>query len=161
MLLDLHALDVSADAGYQIDFRSFFQMQRGYSDAFAKRFFEILEEVKSCDRLTFAMALERIWQIRHTYEMSLASVMLHVVCPEHPIRDSEISKRYFGMSAPTVKKDRERACCMRYEEYEVKYNEYVASDEGKRIIRLFDTQLPNIRATDAEKVYFMMRLNRE
>lgn len=65
------------------------------------------------------------------------------------------------MSAPTAKKDRERAYCLRYEEFEAKFDEYVASDEGKRIIRLFDAQLPNIRATDAEKVYFMMRLNRE
>ena len=160
MVLDLHDLDVSADAEYQINFRSFFQMRRGYSDAFAKRFFEILEEVKFCDHLTFPMALERIWQIRHTYEMSLASVMLHVVCPEHLIWDNEISKRYFGMSVPTAKKDRERAFCMRYEEYEAKFNELVASDEGKRIIRFFDDQLPNMRSSDAEKVYFMMRLNR-
>ena len=69
-------------------------------------------------------------------------------------------RRYFGMSAPTAKKDRERACCMRYEEYEVKYNEYVASDEGKRIIRLLDVQCPNMRISDAVKAYFMLRLNR-
>lgn len=148
--------DVSTDMEFQGIFRDFYQMRRFYSDEFAKHYFKLMEEMKFCKEMRFSMAMERIKHIRNTYEMSFASKMTHTIDPLHPIWDRIVTKKHFGISAPTVKKERESACCKRYDAYEDKFYDYMASDEGMMIIRLFDEQYPASGITDVKKVDFVL-----
>ena len=114
----LHRTDVSADKEFQVAFRNFYQMRRFYSDEFARHYFRLMEQMKDSRNMSFKMALERIKHIQNTYEMSFSSKMMHTINPFHPIWDSVVTKKHFGISAPYVKKNREEVAvtdmiCMR------------------------------------------------
>ena len=150
----LHRTDVSADREFQTVFRSF------YSDGFAAHYFRLLEQLKDVREMRFVMALERIKHIRNTYEMSFSSKMAHTIDPRFPIWDRIVTKQHFGISAPTAKRDREAACCKWYDAYRDQFSDYLASDEGKLLVRLFDAQYPDTGITDVKKLDFLLWLDR-
>lgn len=157
----LHRTDVSADKEFQVAFRNFYQMGRFYSDEFARHYFRLMEQMKDSRNMSFKMALERIKHIQNTYEMSFSSKMMHTINPFHPIWDSVVTKKHFGISAPYVKKNREEACCNRYDMYEDRFHDYMASEEGMQIIHLFDEYFPNSGVTNIKKIDFALWQDRK
>lgn len=152
----LRQTDVSADREFQSTFRNFYQMKRFYSDAFAAHYFILMEQLKDSRDMRFVMALERIRHIQNTYEMSFASKMTHTIQPRHPIWDSVVTGKHFGLSAPYTKKNREEACCSAYDRYENRFYAYMASEEGKTILRLFDAYFPDAGIGDVKKIDFVL-----
>jgi hypothetical protein len=155
--------DVSSDSDFQNVFRNFYQMRRFYSDYFACHYFMLMEQLKDTgENMTFAMAMERIKHIQGTYEMSFASKLLHTVDPLHPIWDSVVTNRHFEMKAPYAScKNREIACCNRYAEYEDKFYDYMATEEGCMIIHMFDERFPNNGISDVKKIDFILWQDRK
>ena len=152
----LHQTDVSVDKEFQSVFRSFYQMRRFYSDAFASHYFRLMEQMKDSRDMSFVMAFERIKHIRGTCEMSFSSKMAHTIDPCHPIWDSVVARKHFEMSAPCGRKNRENACVRRYAAYEDRFYAFMASEEGMRIVRLFDRQFPGSGITDVKKIDFVL-----
>lgn len=92
--------------------------------------------------MTFRMAMERVKHIQNSYEMPFSSKLAHTINPVHPIWDSVVTKKHFGMYAPYPScKNREEVCCQRYSEYEDLFYDYMASEEGCALIRMFDESL--------------------
>jgi hypothetical protein len=149
--------NVSSDLDFQKVFRDFYQMRRFYSEHFARHYFTLMEQLKDTENMTFEMAIERIKHIQGTYEMSFASKLLHTIEPLHPIWDSVVTQRHFAIKVPYAScKNREIACCMRYAEYEDKFYDYMASDEGRTIIEQFDKKFPDNKISDVKKIDFVL-----
>ena len=153
----LHRTDVSADAEFQRVYRDFYQMRRFYSDDFARRYFRLMEDLKDSFSMSFPMAMERIKHIQGTYEMSFSSKMAHTIAPQHPIWDSVVAAGHFKMRAPAAGcKDREQKCCLRYQEFTDKFYRYMATEEGKTLLCLFDEAFPNSGISDVKKIDFIL-----
>ena len=153
----LRKTNVATDKEFQAVFREFYQMRRFYSDDFARRYFQFMEDLKNAHRITFAMAMERIKHIQGTYEISFSSKMVHTIDPRHPIWDSVVAGGHFKMRAPALSsKNREQECCDRYNEYAHKFNAYMASQEGQNLIRLFDEAFPGSVISDVKKIDFIL-----
>ena len=149
--------DVSKDDEFQWVFRDFYQMRRFYSDTFAKHYFVLLEQLKTTRNLSFKMAIERVKHIRNSYEMSFSSKLLHTINPLHPIWDSIVTVRHFGIKAPYASaKDREEACCQRYIEFENRFNAFMKSADGQALINLFDKRFPGNGISNVKKIDFIL-----
>lgn len=157
----LHRTDVSTDRQFQSVFRDFYRMRRFYSDDFARHYFQLLEHLKSSRNMSFRMAMERIKHIQGTYEMSFSSKMTHTIDPQHPIWDSVVTNQHFGIRAPSDRRDWEEACCRRYDLFEDRFYDYMSSEEGKTVIRLFDEQFPDAGITDVKKIDFVLWQDRK
>ncbi len=157
----LYATNITEDTEFQNDFRTFYQMRRFYSDEFARHYFLLLEQLKYTQNISFEMAMERVKHIQGTYEMSFASKLAHTINPTLPIWDSVVTK-HFGVRAPYSKsKDREQACCKRYEEFKEMMYRYMKSEEGREIIRQFDLKYPDSGLTDIKKIDFVLWQDRD
>ena len=158
----LHAVDVSSDQEFQNTYRAFYQMRRFYSDDFARRYFKIMEEIKNTPEMSFKMALERIKHIQSRLEISFSSKMAHTINPLNPIWDSVVTKKHFRVYPPTAKApDRERAACDRYEVYVDRFYDYMASEEGMSVLRVFDQAFPGSGISDVKKIDFVLWQDRE
>jgi hypothetical protein len=154
----IHEINVTSDLEFQNVFRGFYQMKRFYSDHFARHYFILMEQLKDAgENMTFKMAIERIKHIQGTYEMSFSSKLLHTIYPLHPIWDSVVTNHHFGVRAPYAScKNRELACCKRYAEYEDKFYDYMATEEGSTIIHMFDERFPDSGISDVKKIDFVL-----
>ena len=61
-----------------------------------------------------------------------------------------------AISAPYAKKDREEACCKKYDIYEDRFYDYMASEEGIKVIHLFDEYFPESGIMDVKKIDFVL-----
>lgn len=154
----LHEVDVRTDAEFQKTFRDFYQMRRFYSDDFAKHYFVLMQQLKDTGpNMSFDMALERVKHIQGTYEMSFSSKLAHTINPLLPIWDSVVTKGHFGIRAPYAgAKDKEKACCRKYAEFEDAFYDYMATDDGIQIIHAFDEAFPDSGISDVKKIDFVL-----
>ena len=153
----LQKTNVSKDEEFQHVFRDFYQMRRFYSDDFAKHYFILMEQLKATRDISFRMAIERVKHIRCSYEMSFSSKLVHTINPLHPIWDSIVTNRHFGIKAPRASiKDRESACCQRYEMYEDRFYDYLSTTEAQSLIHLFDKRFPDNGISDVKKIDFIL-----
>jgi len=150
--------DVRTDAEFQKIFRDFYQMRRFYSDDFARQYFILMQQLKDAGPdMTFRMALERVKHIQGTYEMSFSSKLAHTINPLLPIWDNVVTKSHFGIRAPYAgAKDKEKACCRKYAEFEDAFYDYMATDEGMQIIHAFDEAFPDSGISDVKKIDFVL-----
>lgn len=157
IMKSLHETDVSSDKEYQSVFRDFYQMRRFYSDEFAQHYFHLLEQMKHTNNMTFKMAIERVKHIQNTYEISFSSKLAHTINPLLPIWDSVVTGKHFQIRAPYASaKDREKACCQKYAEFEEKFYSYMSSMEGQALIFKFDQRFPDSGISDIKKIDFIL-----
>jgi len=157
----LRETDVSKNEEFQMTFRDFYSIRPFYSDEFARQYFEIFERLKNYKDISFQIVFNRIKSIQGTYEVSFSSKMVHSINVEYPIWDSVVSTKQFGFKAPSsATKNRENACCIRYKEYEEAFYNYMATDEGNSLTRMFDEKFPNNEIADVKKIDFILWQNR-
>ena len=154
--------NVAEDKGFQKLYRDFYQMRPFYSDDFAHAYFKLMESMKSWLSVSFDMAFERIKHIKGSYEMSFSSKLVHTIDPSLPVWDKIVTRDHFHMKAPySACKDRERACCKRYEDYRKRFCCYKDSPEGQVMIESFDTAFPNSGISDVKKIDFILWQDRK
>ena len=157
LMKNLHETDVSSSKEYQNVFRDFYQMRHFYSDEFAQHYFRLMEQMKYTKNMTFEMAIERVKHIQYTYEISFSSKLTHTINPLHPIWDSVVTRKHFQIRAPYASvKDREKACCQKYTEFEEKFYNYMSSADGQELIVKFDQRFPNNGISDIKKIDFIL-----
>lgn len=150
-------VDVSKDIEFQNMYRDFYQMNnRFYSDKFAQEYFCIMETLKELSAVSFSDAFERVKSIQNTFETSFSSKMIHTFDPNMPIWDNVVTKRHFGITAPTYPKNREQKTVEKYNYYKEKFYDYLKSGEGQMIIELFDDKFPDSGISDVKKIDFIL-----
>lgn len=156
----LHWTDVSTDKDFQRAFNDFFVM-RSRSSQYYDRFYSFLEQKKN-KGVSFEETLEYLKEAEGQLEISFSSKLIHVTNPNRPIWDKNVSVQHFGMKVPGYNIDgalRQKEIIKIYHEYCSRYYEYLESDEGQTVIRLFNEKYPHTGFTDAKKLDFIMWLD--
>lgn len=147
-------VDVSLDEGFQKTYENFYTLSR-YPKEFRQDYFAYMERCKEAE-LSFEEALSYFLKYG-TLEVSFSSKLVHTLDPEQPIWDKNVTDRHFGYKIPACgTKDREKKIHDRYKRYKRDFLNYVASDDGKAVIRAFDETFPETGFTDLKKVDFVL-----
>lgn len=147
-------VDVSLDEGFQKTYENFYTLGR-YPKEFRRDYFVYMERVKEI-KPSFEETLSYFLKYG-TLEVSFSSKLVHTLDPEQPIWDRNVTDRHFGYKIPTYgTKDREKKMFDRYMRYKRDFFKYVASDDGKAVIRAFDEAFPKTGFTDLKKVDFVL-----
>ena len=147
-------VDVSLDEEFQRTYENFYTLGR-YPKEFRRDYFAYMERCKETE-LSFEEALSHFLK-NGTLEVSFSSKLVHTLDSEQPIWDKNVTDRHFGYKIPACgTKDREKKILDRYKRYKRDFLNYVASDDGKTIIRAFDEAFPKTGFTDLKKVDFVL-----
>ena len=149
--------DVSSDEGFQKTYENFYTLGR-YPKEFRREYFVYMERSKGT-KTSFEETLSYFLKYG-TLEASFSSKLVHTLDPEQPIWDGNVTGRHFGYRLPACNtKDREKKILERYGRYKRDFLKYMASDEGKAVIRAFDEAFPKTGFTDLKKVDFVLWLD--
>ena len=157
----LNKTDVSTNEEFQAVFCDFYQLRKFYSERFRTRFFCVLEEMKSWSDVSFRDAFEKLREIEGSNEMSFTSKLAHTVDPSFPIWDKIVTQDHFGMKKPYAGKNPVGKYCKRYDEYRSRFYQYLKSEEGAALIRVFDERFPEAGIEDVKKVDFILWQDRK
>ena len=147
-------VDVSLDEGFQKTYENFYTLGR-YPKEFRRDYFAYMERCKGI-KPSFEETLSYFLKYG-TLEVSFSSKLVHTLDPEQPIWDRNVTDRHFGYKIPAYgTKDREKKILDRYKRYKRDFLKYVASDDGKTVIRAFDEAFPENGFTDLKKVDFVL-----
>ncbi len=147
-------VDVSLDEEFQKTYENFYTLGR-YPKEFRRDYFIYMERVKEI-KPSFKETLSYFLKYG-TLEVSFSSKLVHTLDPEQPIWDRNVTDRHFGYKIPAYgTKDREKKIFDRYMRYKRDFFKYVASDDGKVVIRAFDEAFPKTGFTDLKKVDFVL-----
>lgn len=147
-------VDVSADEEFQKTYENFYTLGR-YPKEFRWDYFEYMERNKDV-KLSFAEALA-YFQKYGTLEISFSSKLVHTLDPEQPIWDRNVTDGHFGYKIPAHgTKERVQKALDRYERYKSDFFKYMASEDGRAIVRAFDEAFPQSGLTDLKKVDFVL-----
>lgn len=153
----LHQTNVSTDADFRRTFNRFFVM-RSRTSLYYDKFYSFLQERKDVGA-SFEEALEELKNSNGKLEISFASKLVHVIDPTQPIWDRNVSVLHFGMKAPGYGKPigvRQAEAIKVYHDYSDMFYEYLKSNDGQELIRLFDDKYPNSGLTDVKKLDFIL-----
>ena len=152
----VHTTNVSTNIEFQNCYRDFYQLRRFYSDEFAKKYFNLMENLKEMPQVSFQMAFEQVKNIQGTDEISFSSKLAHTLNPDIPVWDSVVTNKHFGIKVPAGTKDREQKIFERYLLYCEKYFEYLKSEEGQMLVAMFDETFPDTGISDVKKIDFIL-----
>lgn len=150
-------VDVSSDEGFQKTYENFYTLGR-YPKEFRREYFAYMERGKGA-KPSFEETLS-YFRKYGALEVSFSSKLVHTLDPEQPIWDGNVTSRHFGYRIPACNtKDREKKILERYGRYKRDFLKYMASDDGKAVIRAFDEAFPKTGFTDLKKVDFVLWLD--
>ena len=153
----LYWTDVSSDRDFQRAFNDFFVM-RSRKSQYYTMFYLFLEQKKTSG-VSFEETLDYLKGAEGRLEISFSSKLIHVINPNRPIWDNNVSVQHFKMKLPKHGVDgsiRQKEIVRAYHEYCSRFYEYVDSSEGQAVIRLFNEKYPHTGFTDVKKVDFIM-----
>lgn len=150
-------VDVSSDESFQKTYENFYTLGR-YPKEFRRDYFAYMERGKEA-KPSFEETLSYFLKYG-TFEVSFSSKLVHTLNPEQPIWDRNVTDKHFGHKIPAYgTKDREKKVLDRYGRYKRDFLKYMASDDGKAVIRAFDKAFPKTGFTDLKKVDFVLWLD--
>ena len=150
-------VDVSSDESFQKTYENFYTLGR-YPKEFRREYFAYMERGKGA-KPSFEETLSYFLKYG-ALEVSFSSKLVHTLDPEQPIWDGNVTGRHFGYRIPACNtKDREKKILERYGRYKREFLKYMASDDGKAVIRAFDEAFPKTGFTDLKKVDFVLWLD--
>lgn len=151
----LYETDVALDNEFQRAFNGFFRMGRRTA-AYYNDYFDYLQQHKHTD-ISFAEVVKFLYERHGRLEMSFASKMVAIVCPQHPIWDSVVTKGHFGIVAPHINtQNRLEKGIEKYQQYCRSYEAYMLTDDAKIKILEFEKLFPGIDITKTKKLDFML-----
>lgn len=150
-------VDVFSDEGFQKIYENFYRLGR-YPKEFRRDYFAYMERGKGA-KPSFEEALTYFLKYG-SLEVSFSSKLIHTLDPEQPIWDKNVADKHFGYKIPANRtKDREKKMLDRFGQYKRDFLKYMASDDGKAVIRAFDQAFPKTGFTDSKKVDFVLWLD--
>jgi len=154
-------VDVSTNYKFQASFIGFYNIQHSKFKEFCSGYFSFMEKHKNSvpsfiDTLRYLYKFGRL-------EISFSSKLLATIDPGQPVWDRYILK-FFNLKKPPRK--RVYGSEMRiahgndaYEKLKQKYKAFIATDESKRWIQLFDMYFPICDITPIKKIDFIICKN--
>lgn len=157
--LKLYDKDVSTDTKYQKNFINYYRVRR--DKEWLEKYFKFMQDHKNDKDLTFETILRYLSGIAHkvrkssknpngmatSVEVSFSSKMLATIYPDkYPIWDSQVMCA-LGISVDKTLCGEEKIQNIidAYSKLTKEIEYYIASDEGKECMRLFDEVFPNYR----------------
>jgi hypothetical protein len=156
---NLHKVNVSLDLEYQKKFKGFYRIRR--NDAFCKIYFSILEKNKTNRNLTFEYVLKKLLPLGRL-EASFSSKLVATINSDLPVWDSVVLGKMTGeLPEPDNTIDRIQASVHKYNFLITWSKRKLASDEGKRMLQVFNERYPKVKISDAKKIDLILWQTRE
>lgn len=149
-------LDVSKDADFIRTYSGFYRIRR--NDLWRKPYFEFMEQGKT-KNVSFSDVINFIYRKTGRVEASFSSKLLATLYPDFPIWDQFVLKNLnLGLNTYYSNKQEQVNDSIRLYMRIVRwYENFVDSDEGKKLIGTFDSSFPNYSwLTPTKKVDFML-----
>ena len=153
--------DVSRNAYFREVFCRHYEVKGLYMEDFRDRYFEIMEQMKGKRNVSFKECFKGVMGIGNRKELAFSSRLLHTLDPRYPTWDRVVAEGHFRMKKPTAGKNPVGNYSKRYGEYVDRFHEYMRSEEGILLIRLFDGQFPGTKISDVRKLELIIRKDRQ
>lgn len=121
---NLNKVDVSSNAAYQDNYRSYYGMNRTTTKDFQKQYFKYLENNKNNKNLTYRQVLADLYTTTGRVDYSFASKLLHTINQGNPILDQHVM-RLLGFYLKTTRTVQDRI------DYYVNVHETVKGEYAK------------------------------
>lgn len=151
IMKDFHNIDVSKDLDFQKKYNGFYRMRQRKVD-FYEDYFAYMQENKRNVSLTYQDVLTHFYEKFNRIEASFSSKLLATINPNMPIWDSVVMCN-LGLKKPSYScKDKLAETINIYTQIKSWYEDFLASDEAREWIRLFDEKYNGIEITDIKKI---------
>ena len=148
--------DVSSDAEFQRTFNAFYRVRR--NEAWRKRFYDLFEECKNKEDLSFEYILRSLYSLTGNIEASFSSKMLATLNAQMPIWDSIVLSRL--QIKPTTSTDKEMRILDAIEIYKniaYRYDGFLQADKAQEVLDKFDEAFPEYENfSEIKKIDFLL-----
>lgn len=146
--------NISNDLDFQRKFNHFYRMMRRSRDYYDD-YFAYLEKNKKKE-ISFEKALSHFKKKFNRMEPSFSSKLVATINPYFPVWDKFVLKN-LNIKAPSSNNpNRQKMICDTYDAIYHRMNKIVESNDGKRYLKLFNTEIPNVAITDIKKIDFIL-----
>lgn len=146
--------DVQADRDFWRRYRAFYRVRRG--DAWADDYFAFMQRQKDITP-SFKDTIEHLFQFQGRAEASFASKLVATIDPHLPVWDQWVLKNQGVKPPAATSKTKVADAVDAYEKIIKWYVWYLATEEGRRIVAIFNRLVPKHQEiTDLKKVDFVL-----
>ena len=150
LMAQVHKVDVSKDKEFQKRYNGFYKMRQRKPE-FYKDYYEFMEVHKNKD-VTYGEVLIYFYEKFGRIEASFSSKLLATINPNMPVWD-EFVLMNLNLKKPTNNtKNRFSKTVELYTQINIWYDEFLASNESKVLLALFNKKYPNANITDVKKI---------
>jgi hypothetical protein len=152
----LRGVDVSKDGDFQTRYNHFYRVQRR-GKAWYAEYYSFMERNKNNKALGLEEILCHLYRCFERVEFSFSSKILATINPDMPIWDKQVMENA-GLRLPpgADKKRKLEESIISYANLTAWYGEYMKSENGKRMIELFDASYPGASISDTRKIDFVL-----
>jgi hypothetical protein len=151
---NLHKVDVSCDKDFQKVFNNFYRVRR--DSEFRAAYYKFMQRNKNNKAVTFEKILRYLHEKDGKVELSFSSKLLHTINPDFPIWDQYVTGN-IGLQKPEKSKNQMQDTINIYACLVSWYKNYTASQNGKKMIAIFDKRHPNgVHIAGTKKIDFIL-----
>lgn len=151
----LNNVDVSTNEDFQKAYNGFYRMRQRKSE-FYEKYYSFMESNKNNKEISFEKTLLYFHNELGRVEASFSSKLIATINPSLPIWDSVVLKNLNLKQPYTYSKDRVEKTILLYNKINLWYQDIIESEQGKRIISIFDSNYPNTPITNVKKIDFVL-----
>ena len=157
---NLYQVNVSEDRAFQKTFNGYYRVRRNTD--WQEIFYQLFEECKYREDLTFAYILRYIYRETGRIEASFSSKLLATIDHSMPIWDSIVLSN-LGLKNPgRACEEKVEKTIKLYEKIRQWYQEFSGTAEAKQCIEVFDDMFPELTYfTEIKKLDFMIWATRD
>lgn len=152
----VRAVDVSADTDFQRGFNYFYKIRR--NDEWRTSFYELFEECKSLEQVSFEHILRSLYEKTGQIEPSFSSKLLSTLNPDMPIWDSIVLPK-LGLKPSAAERDDRRldSTVKIYQDMVSWYQKFLQTPQAQNFIDAWDIAFPELASiTAVKKVDFIL-----
>jgi hypothetical protein len=145
-----HKTDVSKDLEFQKRFNGFYRIRQRKPE-FYNEYYNFMEEHKD-NEVSFDLVLEHFYNTFERVEASFSSKLVATINPNLPVWDEFILKN-LGLKKPAYgTKNRINKTIELYNSIIKWYEDFLQTDDSRRMIQLFDERYKGVDITDTKKI---------
>lgn len=153
------SLEISSSDDFQNLYRNFYGMNRaGFSLETKKEYFKLLDAANLNKEIDFKIVLHSLYQKSGKKHFSFTSKLLATANPNLPVWDSKVRKYLnyrFDLKLKSSFKDLE-SCEDEYKRYCDWFNNFLVTEDARRLISQFDINIPKAKITKMKKIDLML-----
>lgn len=156
IMKEVHTTNVSTDSNFQRGFNYFYKIRRNAD--WRKAFYDLFEECKTVENLTFEYILRTLYAKTGNIEASFSSKLLATLEPDMPIWDSIVLQNLSLRPNNSQNQDKRLDGTVKtYQDLVCWYQEFLQTARGHEFVAAFDTAFPDLTGIGAvKKVDFLI-----